>query len=522
MRSQTALRRLPFAAMFTVALIDLLAGPSLGFLPLLTLGPTFASVSGSVRRTAAVGAVALAICLPLASYNGVLLRWQNNITVASIVSVTAAGMLASELRLRRERELANVRLVAEAAQRVLLRPVPRSAGDLRVALSYTSAAAEARIGGDLYEVVTTPHGVRLLIGDVQGKGLEAVETAAWVLGAFREAAYDEPGLAEVGDRLEASLARHLGGEKFVTAIVAEVHDDEILLLNCGHPAPLLISADGRAEPADPPEDGLPLGLLSLGSDRPEPYRVPFGEGDRILFFTDGVIEARDSAGTFYPLLERAPLLVAEDPQTALDALRADLIQHIRGPCSTTRRCCWCCAGPASDRAPHGETRTRRRGPSDEHPPGDDAAADLVPAPELEVLAGPEVVQRHRVMQDDRHDMVPVAGAQRLLVVGADRGREGPAVHLVPLAVASPDHQGLRAAGQRMRQAALLGRQECDQRSDLHVGCHRPTLPSGRFPHLPLPVRAATTRSVGGRRARGGPGARGSRPAARPSRGGAGG
>ncbi|WP_245646936.1 PP2C family protein-serine/threonine phosphatase [Microtetraspora niveoalba] len=312
-------------------MVDLLAGPSLGFLPLLTLGPTFASVSGSVRRTAAVGAVALVICLPLAYYNGLLFRWQNNVTIAIIFSVTAASALASRLRLKRERELANVKLVAEAAQRVLLRPVPRRAADLRIALSYTSAAAEAQIGGDLYEVVTTPHGVRMLIGDVQGKGLESVETAAWVLGAFREAAYDEPELAEVGDRLEASLARHLGGEKFVTAIVAEVHDNEISLLNCGHPAPLLIGADGRVSVAEPPEDGLPLGLSSLDSDRPKPYRVAFGEGDRILFFTDGVVEARDRAGTFYPLLERAPLLLADDPQSALDALRANLVQHTGGP-----------------------------------------------------------------------------------------------------------------------------------------------------------------------------------------------
>lgn len=68
--------------------------------------------------------------------------------------------------------------MAEVAQRVLLRPVPRRAGHLRAAVSYTSAMAEARIGGDLYEVVTGPSGVRVIVGDVQGKGLEAVETSA--------------------------------------------------------------------------------------------------------------------------------------------------------------------------------------------------------------------------------------------------------------------------------------------------------------------------------------------------------
>ncbi|UBU17406.1 PP2C family protein-serine/threonine phosphatase [Nonomuraea gerenzanensis] len=331
MRSLRILRWLPFVVMLGVALTDLFAGESLVFLPLLTLGPAFASVSGGVRRTAAVGVAALALCVPMAVYNDLLFTFENNLTVVGIVGVTAASMLASRLRLQRERELASVRQVAEAAQRVLLRPVPRRAGDLRVALSYTSAAAEAQIGGDLYEIVTTPHGVRLLIGDVQGKGLAAVETAAWVLGAFREAAYDEADLADIGERLEASLARHLGGEQFVTAIIAEIHETEMALVNFGHPAPLLLLGDGTLCTAEPPDPGLPLGLGALEPSAVKAHRVPFGSGDRVLFFTDGVIEARNGRGEFYPLEGRVSLLRRDEPQAGLDALRADLVRHTGGP-----------------------------------------------------------------------------------------------------------------------------------------------------------------------------------------------
>lgn len=330
-RSRTVLSSLPFIAVGLVAVTDLLAGPRLGFLPLLTLGPTFASVSGSVRRTFAVGGLSLMVSLPLAYYSEVLFTPQNNLVLATLVAVTGASALASHLRIRRERELADVRLVAEAAQRVLLRPVPRRADDLRIALSYTSAAAEAQIGGDLYEVVSTMHGVRLLIGDVQGKGLGAVETAAWVLGAFREAAYDEPDLAAVGERVEHSLMRHLGGEKFVTAVIGEVHEDEISLLNFGHPAPLIIRRDGDVVEAEPEIECPPLGLVALGDGGVKPYRFPFTDGDQILLYTDGVIEARDRSGSFYPLLERAGLLTAADPQAALDELRSDLISHVGGP-----------------------------------------------------------------------------------------------------------------------------------------------------------------------------------------------
>ncbi|WP_245966700.1 PP2C family protein-serine/threonine phosphatase [Sphaerisporangium album] len=331
MKSQDILRWLPYAVMAVVAVVDVLAGPRLGFLPLLTLGPTFASVSGTVGRTAMAGGIALAICVPLASYNNLLGRPQNYLTIATIGAVTGASMLAGRLRIRREHELANVRRVAEAAQRVLLRPVPRRAGDLRIALSYTSAAAESQIGGDLYEVVTTPTGVRLLIGDVQGKGLEAVETAAWALGAFREAAYEEEELTRLCERLETSLARHLGGEQFVTALLAEVHDDEITLLACGHPPPIVLKHDGRVFSALPPEEAPPLGLGPLGAPRPKPYSVPFEEGDQILLYTDGVIEARDGKGRFYPLEERVGVLAQDDPQDALDGLRDDLLRHVGGP-----------------------------------------------------------------------------------------------------------------------------------------------------------------------------------------------
>jgi serine phosphatase RsbU (regulator of sigma subunit) len=62
-----------------------------------------------------------------------------------------------------------------------------------------------------------------------------VETAAAVVGAFREAAYDEADLADVVTRIESTLSRTLSGEKFVTAVLAEYDDDQITLLNCGHP-----------------------------------------------------------------------------------------------------------------------------------------------------------------------------------------------------------------------------------------------------------------------------------------------
>ncbi len=341
-RTQDTLRLLPFVVMAVVALIDFGSGPTSGLLPLLALGPAFASVACGLARTTVAGVIALALCVALGLYNGILWTSRTNITMIAILGVTVASVLASAGRLRHERQLADVRSVAEAAQLVLLRPVPRRAGPgIGVDVSYTSATAEARIGGDLYEVVTTPHGVRIIVGDVQGKGLEAVETAAVVLGAFREAAHDEAKLQGVVARLENALTRELSGEHFVTAILAEITEmtditgmavgTSITAINCGHPAPMVLAADGSRWFADPPDEALPLGMASLKASEAVPHQIPFEPGDQVLFYTDGVIEARNGAGQFYPLPARAHLLNGADPQLALDALRADLLRHVGRP-----------------------------------------------------------------------------------------------------------------------------------------------------------------------------------------------
>ncbi|WP_338678245.1 PP2C family protein-serine/threonine phosphatase [Streptomyces sp. SCSIO 30461] len=323
---------MPYSVMAIVAVMDVTAGPAVGLLPLVALGPAFAGLVGGWRRTALIGGLALILCLGLGLYDGLFASRRGYTALASVAGVTAAGLLAAVMRQRREAELASVRSIAEVAQRVLLRPVPRSAGPLRVAVSYTSAVAEAQIGGDLYEVVASPSGVRVIVGDVQGKGLDAVETAALVLAAFREAAYDEPDLRHVGLRLERVADRELRGEKFVTAVLTEIRDDRVVsMLNYGHPSPVMMRPDGSVGFVEPPQYALPLGLGMHGFAGPEPYEADFAPGDQLLLYTDGVSEARDAAGRFYPLDERADLLSDPDPEKALQALRSDLVQHVEGP-----------------------------------------------------------------------------------------------------------------------------------------------------------------------------------------------
>ncbi|HEY9524184.1 MAG TPA: SpoIIE family protein phosphatase, partial [Thermopolyspora sp.] len=95
--------------------------------------------------------------------------------------------------------------------------------------------------------------------------------------------------------------------------------------------PLMLYRDGGDVLAEPPEESPPLGLADLRADMPKPFGLPFGPGDRVLLYTDGVIEARDRKGVFYPLEERVHLLRTGDPQDALDGLRLDLLRHVGSP-----------------------------------------------------------------------------------------------------------------------------------------------------------------------------------------------
>jgi len=352
-RTQVALGALPFLVLAAVTLIDVLVGHSIGLLALLSLGPAFAAVVGGLRRMIIVSCLALALCAFLATYMDQVIDLDDELAFVTVLGVSLAGVIASTVRERQERELADVRTVAEVAQRVLLRPVPAESGAVRIAVRYISATSRATIGGDLYEVIAAPDATRFIIGDVQGKGLEAVKMASTVLGAFRQVAPDTSDLAVIAARIEATLARELSDEQFVTAIVAQVSADgsKVELLNRGHPPPLLVDGAGPRL-LEAAEGGLPLGLAQLEADpghlgqpgqagqaaQPgqaaqagSPGRtavIEVGPGDQILFYTDGVSEARGRSGEFFPLAQSRAVREAGDPDQILDALSAEVLRHV--------------------------------------------------------------------------------------------------------------------------------------------------------------------------------------------------
>src|SRR5580704_7132597 len=216
-RGRSAVRAAPWPARWltlcalpaVVALIALASSSAADgqlFLPLLAVPPALAGIGAATpRRPLAYGAVMMLIAIAAAPFTTT--AEVPVVTTVSILLVTLISASGGARGGQENQRLADVTSVAEAAQRALLRPLPRQVGPLELGVVYLAAAAEARVGGDLYEVTRTQFGIRLIVGDVRGKGLDAVEIAADVLGVFREVAHEVYTLAEVARRIDASLPR---------------------------------------------------------------------------------------------------------------------------------------------------------------------------------------------------------------------------------------------------------------------------------------------------------------------------
>ncbi len=349
--------RVLLAALLALPLIllglDEVTPPTPHLAPLMAAAPALTAIFFGPVHVAQVSVVTVG-CLIGADAANLQLSGSNfPMELATVVVISAIAALAAAGRERRVRQLARTREVAAAAQQVLLRPLPRRLGPLLISSLYLPAEEEAEIGGDLYAVASLGHGTRVIIGDAQGKGLAAVEEVGYVMSAFRRTALHQVPLAETAVRLERSMAEDIAAaartptadgtdtrhnrhsrfpEGFVTAVLVDIpdHGPRIEIVNCGHPPPLLLRGrDVRV--LDPREPGLPLGLGNLGDAVRSPDTAEFHVGDTLLLYTDGLVEARDPAGAFYPLQERirAGGWARLAPDELVETIRGDLERHVR-------------------------------------------------------------------------------------------------------------------------------------------------------------------------------------------------
>jgi serine phosphatase RsbU (regulator of sigma subunit) len=198
--------------------------------------------------------------------------------------------------------------VSQKLQRQLLPQRVPDVAWLDVASSYRALGEGTEVGGDFYDLMPATDGWAALIGDVQGKGIDAAGVAGAARHIIRGLArgVGEPGLIVQG--ANQALMADLDVDRFVTlALVMCTHSDEGVvarIASAGHPAPLVLRGDGSVERID--EAGLIIGV-DLNASYQE-TRCVLAPGDAIVLYTDGIIEARQGREAFGE--ERAEAAVA--------------------------------------------------------------------------------------------------------------------------------------------------------------------------------------------------------------------
>jgi len=308
-----------------IAALDLAVHTRAILIGFLIVGPLLASARLDGARTAYVAAYGVALAVVLGIPDRTFGSPDHVLRCLTVSTGGGFATFTAHMRSERERALLRMTQVAEVAQRAILRPIPARIGGVAFATRYKSGTHEALIGGDLFDAAVTPFGLRVIVGDVKGKGLEGVQLAAAVLSHFHEAAFAEPDLAWVATELDAQLAGELRLEDFVTVVLAEFVPGEVRLVNCGHHPPIRVGDELEALPPARPEP--PLGLRP----RPSIQAFPLRAGERLLFYTDGMVEARDRHGQMFTLDEQVRDCLAEPSlDVAVDRLLDLVLVHTGG------------------------------------------------------------------------------------------------------------------------------------------------------------------------------------------------
>lgn len=332
----------PLAVIVAVPVADGFLPPDIHLAHVLDVAVAVVALGAGPRLTALIGSLSVLALIMAGAERRILGTESVVVELGTLVALCAFLVFFTHLRDRGRQKLVQVRSISDATQRVVLRPLPERAGPVELASRYRGAEADACIGGDLYAVARTSGSTRLLIGDVRGKGLASISDTAVVLSAFRAASHRQIPLPQLVRHMEDAIRWGLAefsrseddaAERFVTAAIVDIPDNEpvVHLVSCGHPPPLLLHRDTPAATAlVVPEPASPLGLGAISGSLYLPATFPFGEGDRLMLYTDGVSEARDRSGVFYPLTERVTRWADQEPEVLLHRVVSDLQEYTDG------------------------------------------------------------------------------------------------------------------------------------------------------------------------------------------------
>jgi sigma-B regulation protein RsbU (phosphoserine phosphatase) len=249
-------------------------------------------------------------------------------TLAAQIAIAIENARLYEHIARQEQRLEREMTMARELQ---FRMLPQSLPILKGAELAARFNPAQVIGGDIYEFIPYTGGrTAIAIGDVSGKGAPAALYAALVGGILRSSATGEPSAAEMLALVNTSLVERPIDAQFVSMIYAIWDDDErtLQVSNSGLPRPIICHG---AKPEIVEATGLPLGFFETAEY--EEFWLATEPGDVCIFFSDGIIDARNRNGDGFGR-ERIHEIVAAncglDAGRILDAIFNAVFEHAEG------------------------------------------------------------------------------------------------------------------------------------------------------------------------------------------------
>ncbi|OIJ96359.1 PP2C family protein-serine/threonine phosphatase [Streptomyces monashensis] len=180
-----------------------------------------------------------------------------------------------------------------------------------------------RVAGDSFDYALNDNILHIAVIDAMGHGLDAAAMATIAIGAYRHARRVFVSLAEKYAFMDDAISRQFGPDHFVTAQLMHINiaTGEMELVNAGHPAPLLIR-DRQVVQQLESATTLPVGF---GGEAPRVRQHMLQRGDRVLCYTDGIIEEHVDGGEPFGE-ERLVRCINRLGQEPSQGVRADLRQ----------------------------------------------------------------------------------------------------------------------------------------------------------------------------------------------------
>jgi sigma-B regulation protein RsbU (phosphoserine phosphatase) len=243
----------------------------------------------------------------------------DDVTLLEIVEREITDARAARRRDRKqEREFEDARLI----QRGLLpTTVPQIAG-IELAVAWQPADG---VGGDCFDTIAFGNAVGVSVADIAGKGLPAALLMSNLQAAVRAFALDAAAPSAICASVNRLLCRNMASGRFATFCYARVDAGtrRVLYSNAGHNPPLVVRANGSSETLN--KGGMVLGVFPENAY--EQAEVSVAPGDRLVFYTDGITEARNPEGDEYGeerLLAAATAVRTESADTIKTALLDDV------------------------------------------------------------------------------------------------------------------------------------------------------------------------------------------------------